>query len=387
MQRGVRGFLIGRAMATYIPYSPAMDPLGMSLGQMTGSVGSAMVGQHFRDKDLKRLSDWVKFNQLTRAASGFLDSPADFSGARSSSAPAASTANIQNPAFPPVSVASPPIGMTPFPQMQSPLGQQLATQYLVGQLQAMMPPSPAERAEIAYRIAMARRANAEAEQMGMPEPGAQPPVRLGADNRYGLPEGSLVQFDRLENMHILNQPGKDQDRYSVPYLVRNLGFTPPEAALVRDIHYGLKPRASATSGDLLGEYNRWIGILLKSQFDPIWGEKVEGLQEVAGVAKQRIDEITRQMKEQGIPIPETPAQQARSTSTAESAPLSQQLIRLGGAEKWPVPAPLLLNKYPKLSTRLPGLSPDERAEVVGAVKDGMTEDEILGFFGTEETQR
>jgi len=189
------------APVTSIP-RPAPNPIGQALaaGIMQGYQQGLV-----RD-DMKKISDWVKFNQIMQMSR--MDSPPV-----SEMGPAEGLLPGEAMSVPPELVASvdtgAPSGLTALPKLRSDMGQQLGMSLLRGQLQNLMPLDLMTQSEIAKNQAMAQnyRANALATSNPPPEPQAGPPMILPEGNEYNQPAGTLMQTDRYGKVSFSPPPG------------------------------------------------------------------------------------------------------------------------------------------------------------------------------------
>ena len=164
-----------------------LDPLGYAFGSGV-SQGLAGMGQQWAyNQDMGNLADWVKFNTVAQAAHNWRDQPDDF-----------------NRLPPGLTPGGPPIGMTSMPQMMSPMGKQMQSQFMGNQIQNMMGLDPLQEAQRQNYLASADRDRAYANQLRNPV--AEPPSPTDLKSR------EMQQLDT--KLRVLEMMGKqDTDEY------------------------------------------------------------------------------------------------------------------------------------------------------------------------------
>jgi len=213
-------------------------------------------------------------------------------------------------------------------------------------------------------------------------PAAQTPRRLQEGNEYGLPAGSVIQFDANNDMKILWQPpdatvNQTEHERAVELLGDTERFSKLTPDQRRAIRYkaGLESRPT-TRDDTQMELGRWLGIYRNAKYDPVWGQGIPELGGVADVAETKIGQLTAQLRN---------GAEAQPLSRGESI---QELrgLKVGGKLVTDrVPLATLVTKYPALSLQLATLREAELDEVLSAIESGMPESDILGFFAGGKT--
>ena len=331
-------------MAMDIPAPTTLDPLGYALGrglaQGMRNFGGALAARW----DQRALNDWFGRNQANRqlvqisndflggGQPGMMDPTVGLGGFRANPP----SSHLQQ--MPP----------TPLPFMPSPAGQALTHRLMQARMNNMLPTSEIDRARIESYRAGAERDRAYAEN--------------------------------------LRTPTVEQDPYSVPYLVRSLGFTPKEAIEARNIHYGLSPRASSAKPDTVLDRLNTLSTLYQKTLDPAWGERMPELQGLGDIVLGEIDTLTDVLKQAGVPASviekakETgPVSPPKAVAPKNRAQIGRELAKLHKTERFPVPVPKIVSQYPRLAEKMLDLTPAERAEVVESIKKGMSEDDILQY--------
>ena len=295
----------------YIPYDPALDPLGYALGQgIAGAFAQRAQNRDWRNT-ISTLFPQPGMNEYAGAADQWLDQPPGQQGGPSLGQVAQGMADQR------------PVNVAVLRKIRDPRMRQAVLDVIESRRM-----TPQEQARMAYTKALTQESQARAQQYGQP----------------AAPTANDYKF----------------------YMAR--GYTAKQAKKILDMKFGLKPRPStAAAPSLADEMNEWATIYRKARFDPVWGESVPELQEVANIAQDRINAITSQMKAGGhAPRP---------------ADLIKPLVGLKVDGK-PLGAriPKLMREYPTLAGKMPLLSPDELKAVVEAVDAGMTEADILKHF-------
>ena len=233
----------------------------------------------------------------------------------------------------------------PFPEMWSPWGRRQADLYTQSQLASLMPPGPLDLARIENLRAGAERDRAYAET--------------------------------------LRNPTVEPDPYSVPHLVRNLGFTPKEAIEARNIHYGLAPRASSARPETALDRLNTLSTLYQKTLDPAWGERMPELHGLGDIVLGEIGTLTDELQQAGVST--TLIDKAKEPKTisppkpVSRAQIAGELAKLHQTEHFPVPIPKIVTKYPKLAEKMLSLTPAERAEILAAIQADMSEADILKY--------
>jgi len=162
-----------------------LDPLGYALG---GGIGTGLVNAR----------DDAKMQNYLAAL------------AQQQYGPTGDASSMMSPAL--GNFGAPPQGNMPappqMPNFWSPQNRAMAQQ----QMMQSLPLGPMQQAQLENTQAQTGYYNAQA-QARMRTTGA--PQRLGEDNPYGLPSGSVVQFDPQGGMKILYQPPTEEDQTNV----------------------------------------------------------------------------------------------------------------------------------------------------------------------------
>ncbi len=196
-----------------------------------------------------------------------------------------------------------------------------------------------------------------------------------------------LQKAQTEHYQIRTEDLKQQPKSKIQELIKE-GYTPQEAKHIRDIFHGLKPRASATKSlaqkSLPEQLSFWQTVYNKS-LDPEWGgmKPTADMDDVRYIARQNIDRITGAMRAET----EVFTQPQQDNVTGSAPPITDEqllsnIAKMKVGDKFISPQQNrdIIRKYPTLAKYLPQLSLEEQQEVLGAINDGMTEEEILKFF-------
>jgi hypothetical protein len=207
---------------------------------------------------------------------------------------------------------------------------------------------------------------------------AQMPQRLKEGNEYGLPAGTVVQFNEGGDMAIRwTPPNATVNQTEYERAVELLGDTERFGALTPDqrraVRYkaGLESRPT-TPDNVQSDLSRWLGIYRNARYDPTWGQEIPELVGVAAAAEKKIGELTARLRSGPGAKPISRGEFIRELRQFKigDKPITDR-----------VPLATLVTKYPALSLQFPTLSETELDEVLSAIEAGMTEGEILKYFG------
>jgi len=204
----------------YFPYNPQLDPLGYALGQglsqgIMGNIQNKQFGQ-----DVQNIQQYVRNMQVAQQA-------ADITGG-----------------------GHWPGSQPSFPNLLSPMGQNIMGDYL---MQQMLNPFATQQAK--------------------------------ADLRYTRARTKAIKRGRNRIKELVDE-----------------GYTPAEAKNILDISHGLKPRASAVRAleqkSLPEQLSFWQTVYNKT-LDPEWGSMrpTEDMGAARELAKQNLERITAEMRQ------------------------------------------------------------------------------------------
>jgi len=220
-------------MATYIG-GPLLDPLGAALGQGLAQGFGEWALQRGMSHDQAAMLNYVR--QLQQAQN-------------MNAAPQMGPTDVQGPSGGWETQVAPP-------QLRTPQMQQMLMQMELGRIL-----SPIQQAQIAESQAQSRYYDAHSKAILNPpeKPQASLPKRVGDGNEYGLPAGSVIQFDANGDMKILWEPGKaSQDMYGgAPWYMnpQHPSYGTEEASKLRADAGAVKDTALDRATTLRAEFN------------------------------------------------------------------------------------------------------------------------------------
>ena len=175
-----------------------MDPLGYGFGQGIAAGFRNLMMARANTHDQQVWKDWLSSNQTGQQQ---VQTANDFLGSSAPPGVIDPTSGLGdfkvNPPEPYLQQMPP----TQMPQMMSPWGQQMTNAGAQNQMAAMQPMNPLDQARTRHY-----EAQTDLLRNPPPEPQARTPQRLGSENEYGLPAGTVVQTDRLGNFQIKHLP-------------------------------------------------------------------------------------------------------------------------------------------------------------------------------------
>ena len=332
------------------------DPMGAAIGQGISAGFRNLMMARANTRDQQAWKDWLSRNQTGQQQ---VQTANDFLGSSAPPGVIDPTSGLGdfkvNPPEPYLQQMPP----TQMPQMMSPWGQQMTNAGAQNQMAAMQPMNPLDQARTRHY-----EAQTDLLRNPPPEPQARIPQRLGPENEYGLPAGTVVQTDRLGNFQIKHLPltpdaAKNKRAKEIMSLI-NDAYKPGMFGEMGEVQEGLEEYVAGLKEELKSIY----GITSPTQSgDSGVGGGISGMVGAGAASMTAGPSATKP----NAAAPKSPGE------------LIRELANLQKSERFPVPAPKIVFQYPKLAEKILGMTPSDRALIVEAIQSGLSEDEILQY--------